>query len=266
MKSLDPAARAASPQYDVHLTENMPVPMRDGARMATDVYRPAHDGRPLTDRRPALLHRTPYNKTETEATSGQCRFFASRGYVVVNQDCRGCFGSEGDVNFLIPEAEDGVDTLAWIRKQEWCDGTVGAFGTSWSGWTQTAMAALGPEGLAAMVPNMSGADGHESSVRHGGALELRFLAWAFWHSAYNTQAALTAPPHVTPGLNLGAPRFSDWLERMPIRPGQTQLALVPPYEKWALEILTRADYDDYWKHPSVNPRAHWDRFPDMPIL
>ena len=77
-------------------------------------------------------------------------------------------------------------------------------------------------------------------------VELRFLAWAFWHSAYNTQAALTAPPHVPPGLNLGAPRFSDWLGRMPIRPGQTPLALVPPYEKWALEILTRTDYDDYW--------------------
>ena len=113
---------------------------------------------------------------------------------------------------------------------------------------------------------MSGADAHESSVRHGGALELRFLAWAFWHSAYNSQAALTAAPFVTPGLTLGAPPFSDWLERMPIRPGQTQLALVPPYEKWALEILTRADYDDYWKHPSLNPRAHWDRFPEMPIL
>ena len=242
------------------------VPMRDGIRMATDIYRPARDGRPLADRRPVLLHRTPYNKVETEATSGQCRFFASRGYVVVNQDCRGCFGSEGDVNFLIPEAEDGADTIAWIRKQEWCDGTVGTFGTSWSGWTQTAMAALGPEGLATMVPNMSGADGHESSVRHGGALELRFLAWAFWHSAYNTQAALTAPPHVQAALNQGAPRFSDWLERMPIRPGQTQLALVPPYEKWALEILTRADYDDYWKHPSVDFRRHWDRVPDMPIL
>jgi putative CocE/NonD family hydrolase len=266
MKPLDPAARPARPEHDVHLTENVMVPMRDGVHMATDVYRPARDGRPLSDRRPVLLHRTPYNKVETEATSGECRYFASRGYVVVNQDCRGCFGSEGDVNFLIPEAQDGADTIAWIRKQGWCDGTVGAFGTSWAGWTQTAMAALGPEGLATIVPNMSGADAHESSVRHGGALELRFLAWAFWHSAYNTQAALTAPPHVTPGLNLGAPRFSDWLERMPIRPGQTQLALVPPYEKWALEILTRADYDDYWKHPSVNPRAHWDRFPDMPIL
>ncbi len=186
--------------------------------------------------------------------------------MVVNQDCRGCFGSEGDVNFLIPEAEDGADTVAWIRKQEWCDGTVGTFGTSWSGWTQTALAALGPEGLATMVANMSGADAHESSVRHGGALELRFLAWAFWHSAYNTQAALTAQPHVQAALNQGAPRFSDWLERMPIRPGQTQLALVPPYEKWALEILTRADYDDYWKHPSVDFRRHWDRVPDMPIL
>ena len=108
MKPLDPAARASRPEHDVHLTENVMVLMRDGVRMATDVYRPARAGRPLADRRPVLLHRTPYNKVETEATSGQCRFFASRGYVVVNQDCRGCFGSEGDVNFLIPEAEDGA--------------------------------------------------------------------------------------------------------------------------------------------------------------
>jgi len=118
MKPLDPAARPARPEHDVHLTENVMVPMRDGVRMATDIYRPARAGQPLTDGRPVLLHRTPYNKVETEATSGQCRFFASRGYVVVNQDCRGCFHSEGEVNFLIPEAEDGADTVAWIRKQE----------------------------------------------------------------------------------------------------------------------------------------------------
>ena len=53
---------------------------------------------------------------------------------------------------------------------------------------------------------------------------------------------------------------------MPIRPGQTQLALVPPYEKWALEILTRADYDDYWKHPSVDFRRHWDKNAQVPWL
>jgi uncharacterized protein len=266
MRPLDRAASSSRPEFDVHLTENVLVTMRDGVRLATDVYRPARNGRPLDDRRPVLLHRTPYNKTETETTFGECRWFAARGYVVVNQDCRGCFRSEGDVNFLVPEAEDGADTIAWIRTQPWANATVGSFGTSWSGWTQTAMAALGPEGLAMMIPNMSGADAHESSVRQGGAIELRFLAWAFWHSAYNTQAALTASPSVTPALNLGAPPFSEWLQRWPIRPGQTQLALVPPYEKWALEILTRADYDDYWKHPSLNPRLHWARFPEMPIL
>jgi predicted acyl esterase len=117
MKPLTPTARPSGPEFDVHLTESVPVPMRNGVRLATEVYRPARDGRPLTDRRPVLLHRTPYSKAETEATSGecQCRYFASRGYVVVNQDRRGCFGSEGDVNFLVPEAEDGADTLAWMQ-------------------------------------------------------------------------------------------------------------------------------------------------------
>jgi len=266
VKPLDPAARPAAAQFDVHIEADVMVPMRDGVRMATDVYRPVRDGVPLADARPVLLHRTPYDKAETESVGGECRWFAARGYVVVNQDCRGCFHSEGDVNFLVPEAEDGADTIAWIRRQPWCNGTIGTFGTSWSGWTQTSAAGLSPAGLATMVPNMCGDDAHESSVRQGGALELRFLAWAFWHSAYNTQAALTARPFVTPALNLGAPSFTDWLERMPIRRGQTQLALVPPYEKWALEILTRADYDDYWRHPSLNPRLHWPRYPDMPVL
>jgi len=266
VRSIDPAARPARPQYEVHVTTDTMVAMRDGVRMATDVYLPARDGRPLPGPFPVLLHRTPYDKSEMEAMLGQCRWFASRGYAVVNQDCRGCFRSEGDVNFLVPEAEDGYDTLAWIKTQPWAEGPVGSFGTSWSSWTQTAMAALGPDNLHAMVPNMSGVDAHESSVRQGGALELRFLAWAFWHSAYNTQARLTARPFVTPALNFGAPPFTDWLKRMPIRRGQTQLALVPPYEKWALEILTRADYDEYWRHPSLNPRLHWDRYADAATL
>jgi predicted acyl esterase len=60
MKPLDAAARASRPEFDVHLTENVMVPMRNGVRMATDIYRPARAGQPLTDRRPVLLHRTPY--------------------------------------------------------------------------------------------------------------------------------------------------------------------------------------------------------------
>ncbi len=266
MITTDPGAQPSTPTFDVDLVENVMVPMRDGVRLATDIYRPAQNGRPVIDPLPTLFHRTPYNKTEMELTLGECRWFASRGYVVVVQDCRGTFESEGDVNFLIPEAEDGYDTLEWIKGQEWSDGTVGSWGCSWSAWTQTAMAALGPDSLKTMVPNMSGSNAHESSVRHGGTLELRFLAWAFWHSAYNTQAKLNHKPFINPALNFGAPTFGDWLKRMPIRPGQTQLSLVPAYEKWAFDILTKSDYDEYWKHPSLNPREHYASFPDIPML
>ena len=66
MKPLDTAARSSASELDAHLTENVSVPMRDSVRLATAVYRPAHDGRPLADRRPVLLHRTPYTKVETE--------------------------------------------------------------------------------------------------------------------------------------------------------------------------------------------------------
>ena len=118
-----------------------------------------------------------------------------------------------------------------------------------------------------MIPNVSGANGYTSSIRQGGALELRFIAWAFWHSAVNTQAALKAEPHVTPALNFGAPVFREWLSRWPIRAGQTQLKLVPAYERWALRLIAEADYSDaYWGHPSLNPSAHWRNFPDAPAL
>ena len=251
---------------DVVVEKDAMVPMRDGVRLATDLYLPARNGQPLPGKFPTVFHRTPYDKSDVERNSNYGRFFAQRGYVAVYQDCRGTFQSEGDVNFLLPEAEDGYDALQWIDQQPWSNGKVGSWGTSWSGWTQTAMAALGPTNLKAMVVNMSGADAHESSVRHGGALELRFLAWAFWHSAANTQRALKADPAVDAALNLGAPTFADWLTRMPLRKGQTQLKLVPPYQRWALDLLTKADYDEYWQHPSYAPALFWDDFPDVPIL
>lgn len=257
---------SAAGDFEVVVTRNVMVPMRDGVKLATDLYRPARGGQPVPEPLPVLLYRTPYNKDEIETALGYNHWFARHGYLCVIQDCRGCYASEGTVNFLFPEAEDGFDTLDWIAQQPWSAGKVGSWGTSWSGWTQTAMAALGPTNLAAMIPNMSGADAHECTVRHGGAMELRFLAWAFWHSASNTQKELKRNAWIDPALNLGAPRFRDWLGRMPIRRGQTQLALVPPYESWAFEIFTHADFDEYWQHPSVCPREHWDRFPDAAIL
>ncbi|SDU76902.1 CocE/NonD family hydrolase [Jiangella alkaliphila] len=235
---------------DVVVERDVLVPMRDGTRLAADVYRPTATPGPG----PVLLHRTPYDKTEPADGSGWARMFAEHGYVAVVQDCRGCHASEGEVDFLFPEAEDGQDTVEWIRRQPWCDGRVGTWGASWSGWAQTAMAALGTPGLAAMVPVTSGSDGGTSAVRHGGAVELRWVAWAFSHAARNVPAAASGPG------------FGDWLARWPIRPGGTQLAAAPAYERWAFHLLTADDDDPAWRHPSLAPLAHLDTFTDAPTL
>jgi putative CocE/NonD family hydrolase len=247
--------------YAVHVTRDVEVPMRDGVPMATDIYRPEQDGQVVTGPLPVILTRTPYDKDSLAEAPRWPWVFASHGYVAVTQDCRGCFASGGEVDFLWPEADDGYDTVAWIVAQPWCDGRVAMWGTSWVSWTQTAAAAAGAEGLVALVPNMSGSSAYSSSVRHGGALELRWIAWAFWHSALNRRGA-RRPEWIDDALNRGAPQVADWLTRLPLRRGASQLALVEPYEQWALEVASQGDYNERWAHPSVHPVAHLDRFPD----
>lgn len=249
----------------VAVTSNVMVAMRDGVRLATDVYQPKEGDSVGANARPVVLLRTPYGKHLAEQPPGWSTFFASHGYVAVVQDCRGCHESEGEVDFLWPEADDGVDTIAWIRQQDWCDGRIATHGTSWSGWTQTAAAAGGAEGIAGMVITMSGARAHQTSVRHEGALELRFMAWAFWHSALHAGSA-RKPRWVDAALNRARPSVTDWLTALPLRRGDSQLALVEPYERWVLDIATRTDFDDRWAHPSVNPIDYVDRFPDAAIL
>jgi uncharacterized protein len=242
--------------------EDLLVPMRDGVRLAADVYRPATDGIPEKRPLPALLERTPYGKREQERAS-RARLFARHGYVVVVQDCRGCFDSEGELYFLAQEPADGYDTVEWIARQPWCDGKVGTYGTSYAAWTQLGLATQNPPHLACMVPNMGGWNAHTSTVRHGGAMELRFMAWAFWHSALNRNVALKSGA-VDEALNRND--FRKWLERMPIRRGETELALVPNYECWLFDIFYRADYDAFWKQPGFAIEEYLESFADVPTL
>src|SRR5262245_64180507 len=84
-----PANRPA--EYAVVVERNVMIPMRDGVRLAADLYRPARDGKALSGRFPAVLTRTPYDKT-TSKTEGE--YYAGRGYVVVANDVRGRYASE----------------------------------------------------------------------------------------------------------------------------------------------------------------------------
>jgi putative CocE/NonD family hydrolase len=101
------------------------VTMRDGVKLAADIYLPAKDGHPGDNKFPVILVRTPYNKEDAAPIANS---FVPHGYVVVLQDVRGRYKSEGRWHPLIDDPDDGFDTAKWIGSQPWCDGGIGTMG------------------------------------------------------------------------------------------------------------------------------------------
>ncbi len=250
------------PLGEVFLDGDVRVPMRDGVHLATDVYLPSSEPGELPEAVPTLLLRTPYGKRY--ADHGWGRWFARRGYAVVIQDVRGCFGSEGEFALLVNEAEDGADTLAWIDEQPWSNGEVGTWGNSYAGFTQLAAATQGPSNLRSMVPNQCASQAWRSSIRHGGAFELRWLAWAFWHAA--TNPASSTDPATRHALGLAATTTRDVLSRLPLRPGESPLRLVPAYERWLMRMLHQADEEGFWTSPALAPARCAEGMPASSVL
>jgi putative CocE/NonD family hydrolase len=254
------------PTNEFIVERDVMIEMSDGTFLSTNIYRPSKDGVALPGKFPAIFHRTPYDKNAVERKWGYCQWFAERGYIAIIQDVRGTFASEGSLKFVGGEGPDGADTLKWIDEQEWSDGQVAAWGTSYSSFTQMAMASFGPKNLKAFVPHQSATNSWKSSMRQGGAFELRWLGWALWHSATNARRDLLEKPGLMAALNFGAPTTRDWLTRLPLRKGVTQLSLIPEYEEWALKIATESDYSEYWKQPGYAPELYFNKFPSSDIL
>jgi len=129
---------------DMIVETDVAMPMRDGTVLRANVFRPNLAG-PF----PGLLERTPYGKR----TAGVQRYVAA-GYVVVSQDTRGRYASDGQFKVFSIEntgdAEDGYDSVEWLARQPYCNGRVGTFGRSYAGWTQWMLAKLRPPHLLAM--------------------------------------------------------------------------------------------------------------------
>jgi uncharacterized protein len=157
-------------EYDVVVERSSMIAMRDGVRLATDIYRPALNGLPAAGRFPVIVERTPYDKHAPRFV-GHARFFAQHGYVVVMQDVRGRGDSEGQWYPFAREAPDGYDTIEWAAAQPWCTGKVGTMGTSYMAAVQSAAATLNPPHLAAMFVTEGPSDYYACSMRHNGALE-----------------------------------------------------------------------------------------------
>ncbi|HEV3117624.1 MAG TPA: CocE/NonD family hydrolase [Gemmataceae bacterium] len=249
------------PAYDVVVDKEIRLPVRDGTRLALDLYLPAHDGRPAPGRFPTLLARTPYNKN---AMAAEARWFAARGYAVVLNDVRGRYASEGDWRMLVDDPADGYDIVHWIGKQAWSTGKVGTFGTSYVGGTQHALACAGPPELACMIPVDSVSNPGIAGIRHMGSFELRFMNWIFTIGAPNARAAL-ADPALKLALEQNGRLMPQHLLHLPIRQGTTPLKHVPEYERWLVEVMRHGDNDAFWKQPGYSVVDNVERYADVPV-
>lgn len=149
---------------------NLMVPMRDGVKLATDVYRPKQPGR-----YPVILNRMPYG-TDGNSFLELGRFIVNHGYVFVNQDTRGTYSSEGEYFPLVFERNDGIDTVKWISDQPWCNGKIGTWGVSYFAYTQWAESPDNPL-ITAMNP-VFGTGSIFKFVFRGGALSyVQMIPW-----------------------------------------------------------------------------------------
>ena len=141
--------------------------MRDGTILRANVYRPAEG------RWPVLLTRLPYSKDLVGAAGIIDPLQAARrGYVIVIQDTRGRFTSEGEFRPFVDETDDGFDTVEWAASLPYADGQVGMYGQSYFGYTQLAAAVRQPPALKAIIPYMAVGHPMNGWMYRGGAVEL----------------------------------------------------------------------------------------------
>ncbi len=242
--------------------------MRDGVKLATDIYRPAANQKPLPGKFPTLLIRTPYYRAGEG--NDYATTFVPHGYVVVEQSVRGRYGSEGRWRLFRDDPNDGYDTAAWIASQPWSDGNIGTLGGSYEGGTQFALALSRSPALKTMIPLVAASNPGLFGIRHHGAFEMRFFSWLF-----SVGNPVDSPDYVSyfPGdratqeaLADAAKDYSKYALTLPIGLGETPLRLAPDYESTLIETMSHGDYDSFWKDMGIDIVSHADEIKDIPML
>ncbi|HET9000138.1 MAG TPA: CocE/NonD family hydrolase [bacterium] len=230
---------------NVSVTQDTPVRMRDGVTLYADVYIPEGNG-PF----PVLLMRTPYNKTAfQDSVYAHPGWYARRGYIVVIEDVRGRWSSEGEWYPFAHESEDGYDTVEWAARLPRSNGKVGMYGLSYVGATQLLASVTAPPHLACIAPGMTASEYYDGWTYRGGAYHLAFTeSWTVMLAADTArrrelrrlEAELYAAFNAT-GLVFGtlplkqyellrreriAPYFFDWLDH----PTRDEY-----WERWSIE-------------------------------
>ena len=226
---------------EITIERGVVMTTRDGVKLRADIYRPAGEGT-----FPVLLTRTPYNKDGDAELAHKA---AARGYMVVVQDVRGRYTSEGEWYPFKHETEDGFDTVEWAAALPHANGKVGMFGGSYVGATQM-LAAIGhPPHLAGICPVVTASNYHENWTYQGGAFEQWFNE--SWTSGL-AQDTLNREIVQEKNALIGAPTlplkkypvFNKWA----VDDGAGLTRKLAPY---FLDWLDHPTYDSYWKQWSI---------------
>jgi len=203
------------------IDQKVMMPMRDGVRLATDIYRPKTD-KPV----PIIFSKTPYNFNSWgngEARNGTYQSAldaVSRGYAYVVQNERGRFFSEGTWDILGIPTTDGYDAFEWMSKQPWCNGKIGTLGCSSTAEWQMAVASLDHPAHVAMVPQGFGAGvgkvgefWEQGNWYRGGAQQMLFTSWLY--GTQNDAVRPLFPKEATQEQLVRASRYYDLATEMP---------------------------------------------------
>ena len=257
-----PSAPEDQARYEVLVEHNVMAPMRDGALLATDIYRPGQNGKPVDGKWPVIMERTPYNKA---GSKGWAEYFVARGYCAVAQDVRGRFASQGVWRMLVDDPNDGYDTAQWLGRQPWFSGKLGTVGTSYPGGTQHALALSDPPYLAAMVPGYAVADQGRFGMRYQGAYELRFFNWIF-NMALPTGSVEARDPATQKALAAAGEHVREYVKALPLRAGTTPLKLAPEYESWLIAAMSHGGNDSFWRHSGTDVIDQIAQWKDVPAI
>ena len=229
---------------DIIIQHDVPMKTRDGVTLYADIYRPKS-----ADKFPVILMRTPYDKSANWAVSPVFKM-VPRGYVVIIQDVRGRYTSEGEWYPFRHEQADGYDTVEWAAALPYSDGKVGMIGASYVGATQMLAAIAQPPHLDS---DRTQHDGQQLSrwldLPERG---LRAMVRSKLDLSARAEHAGAFDPSEIPTLASACLRFR--IANYPVfnfgqLPADAQLtAMIAPYY---LDWLAHPDYDDYWKQWSI---------------
>lgn len=226
----------AAERFEVTIERGAAMQTRDGVTLRADIYRPKADGK-----FPVLLQRTPYDKRGAADFGLKA---AAQGFVVILQDVRGRYTSEGEWYPFRHESQDGYDTVEWAAALPYSNGKVGMFGGSYVGATQMLASIASPPHLAGIFPVVTATNYHEGWTYQGGA----FLQW--FNQSWTTGLAQDT---LSRRVRRDSRALREWIWELPL--SRYSLLSLPELEDLApyfRDWLDHPHYDDYWKRWAID--------------